>query len=364
MGVIRTVRNYFFYCGIEKDEYNAIKKDAYVSNFYVWRALHILMVIIFAFLFLSTLFNGLLESNRLFYLCALAYSMLACISFFILRKDSLAAQLIIYLSISFLFLFACFITQNKPDIPAATFIVFLLVAPMFMIDKPFFMAIELCCASAIFLIWMRAIKPHDVWQMDMVNVVIFTVIGIFLNIVANSVRIREFILRRQIDIQKDTDDLTGLNNKGALSRKINGILNDGSTKNAVMMVLDVDRFKSINDNYGHDVGDDVIGKLGRFLGKRFTDDAIVGRFGGDEFIVFIKDTCDISEAHDIASGIIEGTSDITLPDDRQRFSVSIGIALYRGLEKDYSDIFKKADTALYRSKADPGKKICFYEQDM
>ena len=86
MRFLKTVKNYFFYCGIEKDEYNAVKKDAYVSNYKVWRLLHVLMVVAFAFLYLSSLVNELLESNKLFYLVALAYSVIASVLFLVMKN--------------------------------------------------------------------------------------------------------------------------------------------------------------------------------------------------------------------------------------------------------------------------------------
>lgn len=362
MRALRIIRNYFFYCGIEKEEYNAVKKDAYISNYSVWRILHCVMVVIFAFLYLSSLFNGLLESNRFFYMLALIYSVFACSLFFILKKDSLIAQLIIYLSISLLFIFSCLITQNKPEIPATTFIVFLLIAPMFMIDKPFFMTFELSAASTVFIVWMYKVKPHDIWEMDLINVVIFTLVGIVLNIIANSIRIKEFVLTRKLNIQKDTDYMTGLMNKGAVIREINSFLEDESTYQGIMMLMDVDHFKSINDTCGHDVGDDVIVQLGSLLGNMFGKDEIAGRFGGDEFIVFIRNTGDPETAARVAGNIVKGASEsVKLPDSGKTVSVSIGIAIYKGYENDYSEIFKKADLALYKSKADPVNRFCFYE---
>ena len=362
MKASRIIRNYFCYCGIDKDEYNALKKDAYVSNFVIWRVLHFVMAAVFGLLFISTLFSDMMKINRLFYGAAFIYSVAAICLFYILRKDSLAAQLIIYLSISLLFLFGGLITQNKPDIPATTFIALLLITPMFMIDKPFFMAFELCTASTVFLIWMHSVKPYDVWKFDLINVITYTFVGIILHIISNSIRIREFVLTRKINIQKDTDELTGLRNKGALTLAINEFLADDSSDRGTMFLLDVDRFKAINDTYGHDVGDDVIIQLGSFLASRFTGDEITGRFGGDEFIVFIKGTDDLQTARDIADSIVTGVSgSVVLPDREQKISISIGIAVYNGLEKNYSEIFKKADTALYQSKADPVNRFRFYE---
>ena len=362
MNVLKTIRNYYFYCGIEKDEYNAVKKDAYISNFEVWKILHFLMAAVFCLLYFASLQYSMMETNRWFYLIGFLYSVCAIVCFFILKKDSIVAQFLIYISMSFLFLFACFINLNKPQYNATTFIVLLVVTPMFMIDKPYFMTIELSVASAVFLIWAHGVKPIDVWQIDLVNAVAFTVIGSFLNVIANLLRIREFVLTRKIRIQRDIDEMTGLRNKGSLTREINEFLVDSTTKKGILFVLDVDRFKSINDIYGHDVGDNVIIQLGGFLGSIFTNHEIVGRFGGDEFIVFIKNTNDLENARKIAKDLVEGVSkNVLLPDNEKGVSISVGIAAYNGQENNYSEIFKKADTAMYKAKADPENRFFVYE---
>lgn len=362
MNVFKTIRNYYFYCGIEKDEYNAVKTDAYISNFEVWKILHFLMAAVFCLLYIASRQFSMMEANRWFYLIGFLYSVCAIVCFFLLKKDSIFAQLLIYLSMSFLFLFACFINLNKPEHNATTFIVLLVLTPMFMIDKPYFMTIELCVASAVFLIWMHNVKPIDIWRIDLVNSVTFTVIGCILNVIANSLRIREFVLTRKIRIQRDTDEMTGLRNKGSLTKEINEFLEDKSTEKGLLFVLDVDRFKSINDEYGHDVGDDVIIQLGDFLGRRFTNQEIVGRFGGDEFIVFIQNTNDLDSARktaeDLVGGVLKG---VLLPNNEKGVSVSIGIAAYNGQENNYSELFKKADIAMYQAKADPENRFYIYE---
>ena len=360
MKILKTIRRYFFYCGIEKDEYNELKKDAYVSNFEVWRILHFIMGVVFFSLFVASLANEMMSVNRYYYLGFFIYSFLAIILFYILKKDSLAAQLLIYLSMSCLFLFGCLISTNNPEHNATTFIAFLLVTPMFMIDKPFFMTIELVVASAVFLFWMYAIKPFEIWEMDCINVVAYTIIGCFLNVVANSIRIKEFVLTKKIRIQKDTDAMTGLRNKGALTGAIDEFLIDEASDKGLLMIMDIDKFKSINDNYGHDVGDKVIIQFADYLLKRFADE-LTGRFGGDEFILFIKNTNDENAAVEIAKEIINDISEVVeLPDKDKKVSTSIGIAVYKGVEKSYSEIFKKADIALYRAKTDKDKRYCIY----
>lgn len=363
MKLLKRLCDYFFYCGIGKDEYNKIKKDAYISNFNVWRILHVLIAVVFLFLFIVSLFDGPMVVNRWFYLASLIYFCLTSFLFLFLKKDSIIAQLLIYLSISLMFVFGCLITQNKPDSPAVTFIAILLVAPMFMIDKPFFMIIELCSASAVFLIWMHGVKPHEVWLYDLMNVIPFTIAGCFLNVIANAIRIREFVLTRKIQIQKDTDELTGLMNKGALTREINEYLSNDSKNKGIMFLMDADHFKTINDTYGHDAGDQVIAQLGEYLRNMFDSDEVAGRFGGDEFIIFIKDNDDPDTARRIAEDVVSDTSEkLRIPDTDQKVTVSIGVFIYKGIEKNYSEIFKKADKAMYKAKADPNRNYCFYEE--
>lgn len=322
------------------------------------------MTAVFAFLFIGSFFFDVFMPNRLFYLFALIYSVIVTVLFlWVLRKDSVVAQLIIYLSISLLFFFGGLITQNKPDLPATTFIALLLISPMFMMDKPYFMAIELTAASVIFLIWMHGVKTPEAWKLDCGNVIVFAIVGIFIHMISNSLRIKEFVLSREIRIQKDLDELTGLKNKGCVTREINEFLADDSRVKGLLFILDINHFKSVNDTYGHDVGDDVIHQLGVFLNGFFTGNEIVGRFGGDEFIVFLKDTDETAVAEETAQKVIEGvTRNVVLPNRAHEVSVSIGIAVYRGLEKNYSEVFKKADVALYQTKADRSVKYAVYEE--
>ena len=362
MKLFRTIRNYFCYCGIEKEEYKAVKKSAYVSNFEVWRVLHILMDIAFLGLFVYSLFNPLFESNKWFYLGVLGYSVIATVLFFVMRKDSIAAQLLIYLSISILFLFAAFITQNKPNVPALAFVAFLLISPLFMIDKPYWMSLELIIASSIFCVWMYFVKPYEIWQMDLINTIIYTIIGIFIHIIVNSFRIKEFVYIRQINLQKDIDDLTGLKNKAALTRAINSFVKSADDNKGIFIVLDIDYFKKFNDTYGHDMGDSILHQLGSYFKEKFVKDEIVGRFGGDEFIIFIKNAYETDYAKELAMEIVNETSErIKLPNENEKFSISMGIAIYRGQEKNYSEVFKKADMALYNTKANRKIKYSIYE---
>ena len=83
MNILKTIRRYYFYCGIEKDEYNELKKDAYVSNFEVWRILHFIMAVVFFGLYIASLANGMMSVNRYYYFGLFVYSVIAIVLFFI-----------------------------------------------------------------------------------------------------------------------------------------------------------------------------------------------------------------------------------------------------------------------------------------
>ena len=234
---------------------------------------------------------------------------------------------------------------------------------MFMIDKPFYMGIVLFVASSVYLVWMRQVKAIEIWEMDLVNIIMFSVVGFFIHIITNSIRIKEFVLTRKINIQKDIDDLTGIMNKGALTHAINTFLNEEGKDQGIMFLLDIDHFKSINDNFGHDVGDSVIRQMAAYLKEYFGDEEIVGRFGGDEFIFFVRNTDSEEIANKIASEITNNVSKhIKLPVDLMNVEVSIGISIYKGKERNYSEIFKKADIALYDVKSNPNLRYKIFRE--
>lgn len=360
--IFKTFWNYFCYCGIEKDEFKKVKKQAYIANFEMWRILHFILDVTLGILLIFSLANDFVAINRLPYLIGFIYSLIATVLFFLVKKDSLIGQLLIYLSISAILLFGAFITQNKPEAPAISFIAFLLITPLFMVDKPYFMSFVLVLATTIFLIWMHFVKTPEVWKVDLMNTIIFTFVGILIHILVNASRIKEFVLINKISTQKDMDELTGLKNKAALTRDINNFMLSSYNNKGILYVIDINYFKSINDTYGHDTGDVVLHDLGAYLKQKFLNHEIVGRFGGDEFIIFLRNNDDVETARKIAGEIAkETTEQIKLPDQKHEFSVSIGVAVYRGHEKNYSELFKKADLALYAVKANRDLKFSIYE---
>ncbi|MHC6204430.1 diguanylate cyclase domain-containing protein [Breznakiellaceae bacterium SP9] len=155
-----------------------------------------------------------------------------------------------------------------------------------------------------------------------------------------------------ITLKSETDVLTGICNRGAFEAQVGSNLRfklDQGLVSAFMM-LDVDYFKAVNDNYGHAAGDFVLAGCAQALRKVMRETDIVGRLGGDEFAVFCKGIGTRAKAEQKAKQIREAWLKVIPPGSNKGITASIGIAFTPKDGLVYQDLFNKADEALYRVK--------------
>ena len=130
----------------------------------------------------------------------------------------------------------------------------------------------------------------------------------------------------------------------------------------MLLLLDADHFKFVNDNYGHDVGDKVIKGIADCLIETFRESDVVFRLGGDEFSVFASgvDTVDIGRL--VAERLFANVNKFDLPELKDwKLSVSVG-ATFCCPDNTFSfdKLYKQADNAMYESKQKNGNFITFY----
>ena len=147
------------------------------------------------------------------------------------------------------------------------------------------------------------------------------------------------------------DTLTGLPNRKRFGEHIEQMLSDPATKEAALLLLDLDRFKSINDALGHGVGDELLKQLALRLRAVVADhQGFVARLGGDEFVVCLKDT-DIRGAEHIAEVILDTIEAPFMLDGLTiETGCSVGIALYPRDGRRYGELLRCADVAMYVAK--------------
>jgi diguanylate cyclase (GGDEF)-like protein len=141
------------------------------------------------------------------------------------------------------------------------------------------------------------------------------------------------------------DELTGAYNRAGYDLLLESIDLDTT----YMLLLDVDNFKTINDTYGHEVGDEVLKKLVHVLNGIFRDDDHICRIGGDEFVVFMVHSAAIKK-NLIATKIEQINNELEKTEDGLP-PISISVGIVNGKDaRDKEDLFEKTDAAMYRSK--------------
>ncbi|WP_196221824.1 GGDEF domain-containing protein [Sphingobium sp. CAP-1] len=160
--------------------------------------------------------------------------------------------------------------------------------------------------------------------------------------------------RSTIDHFKDAanrDSLTRIANRGAFLDRARILVSSGAVP-SVMVMMDIDHFKRINDNYGHVVGDMVLVEFSRRVSGCLRDCDLFGRLGGEEFAIVIPE-CTLRQGHMIAERIRRaiGNEELTLADGRSiKVTASIGVALADLDQGSVTQLLEKADAALYAAK--------------
>ncbi len=172
-------------------------------------------------------------------------------------------------------------------------------------------------------------------------------------------------MQKTYEVLSKTDLLTNCLNKITTENIINETILAEKNSYHALFIVDIDNFKAVNDNLGHHFGDIVLKEIALELQTQFRIEDIVGRIGGDEFIVFVKNVSsnDIitSKAEAIAKAF---QNNFTGENGNYKISGSIGISVFPKDGKTYSDLYKAADKALYHSKSKGKDCYTFYSADL
>ena len=212
------LRDLACYCGLSKEEYRSIKKEAYISNFQVWKHLHVLLFLGYAVMALAFSMQDGGSPYAYVQLGMMTYLAVVSILFYsaFRKPDALFPQFVIYLTMILLLLAAMLISVLEPGARSVTFIVLLVMLPMFMIDKPYYMALLLSGAVVVYLlVTYPVLSPKD-FRYDSYFTVFYGAFGIIVNVFYNYLRIREFQLRQRernyiAEEQKSSEETGRLN---------------------------------------------------------------------------------------------------------------------------------------------------------
>ncbi|WP_029321235.1 EAL domain-containing protein [Butyrivibrio sp. AE3004] len=180
-----------------------------------------------------------------------------------------------------------------------------------------------------------------------------------------------FILKYDIDQFKRTnetirnlaerDTLTGLFNRMTIGKVYESLVENEDTKSLAMVLLDLDHFKQINDNYGHDCGDKVIKDAARRMQNNLGEDCYPSRIGGDEFLVIIRNQSE-ENIDSLLKAFSEDSKTIDYNGETVKYTMSLGYSVYPDDGKAYNELYKNADKALYYVKENGKNNYAKYKE--
>lgn len=224
-----------------------------------------------------------------------------------------------------------------------TIMIMLAVFPLFIFDKPWRLTLYSLAIAVIFTAISASMKVNSLVMHELRH----TLIALLTGWTANMFLLNSRIVSIE---QGEYDPLTRLYNRRGAESQIQTELDAGHA--GILLMIDVDCFKAVNDNYGHEYGDKILVDVARCLQKFFRKDDIIMRYGGDEFVVFIRGTIGREALKRRLGALCREIHELDTFPDGTHTSISIGAAPYNGRSgEDYESLCRRADVQLYQAKS-------------
>lgn len=339
------------YGGIKEEEYLEIRDEIREKNRSALEMTSLCLLFMFVGLFLGSLFSSIMASNRLAYASlGLIFSDVYVICRRMKNSSMKAVMPLWYVAMTIMFAYAVVLnTVIRNDISATTLCLIMIVAPLLILDQPW----RVLCYFTLVVIAFIPINFHQksfyLAFTDTVNILCCLFLGSVIHFGIIRTKLREMMQRHYIEQQRDTDKLTECLTKAAFEFRLRDSLNVQNNP-GILLVMDVDCFKGINDSYGHIFGDVVLHTVGQSLRGIFSEEALCGRFGGDEFVVWLPGKWSRREISDLLKMLLDRVHAIQTPDGQKKITLSIGAAGFPENGHDYEELFQNADAALYSAK--------------
>jgi len=170
-------------------------------------------------------------------------------------------------------------------------------------------------------------------------------------------------ISERLSRQATHDELTGLINRRELLRRLNRLVDEGAAASVDLLFIDLDRFKDINDSFGHAAGDEVLRAIGERLFDMSAEGGNVSRIGGDEFVIFLVDAPQGEAARVALDVTVRMREPIQTPFVRASVGASIGVARYPLSASNAGELLRNADSAMYHAKRAGGSQVWSFSKE-
>ena len=290
----------------------------------------------------------------------------------------------VYLSVLILLLYGIETSIAKPYMSATMFPLLVALVAMAYIDNMLRMMLVLAGFSGVFLLASYSQKAISIAYADSYNILITMLLAAALHYTFQNTRINQFVLyyknlqnQRELEVRSSFDALTSLLNRGRFFSMADKVMREAGNEYMALCLLDLDGFKQINDQLGHQMGDKAIQIAGTtILNVMGIDEAdkwsfpervmrdkgsFAGRLGGDEFIILIRGRNGRSEVEDILGEVLKNLNAVQF-EKLNGLQASFGVTQLTGEDDDIDSAYTRADEALYASKKSGKNRINFAQE--
>ena len=162
-------------------------------------------------------------------------------------------------------------------------------------------------------------------------------------------------LRKRVERSIESDVLTGLGNRNSIHRHFSRLERKKTSK--CLVILDVDHFKSVNDTYGHDTGDEVLRQVAQTIKNNIREQDILARWGGEEFVMILPGA-DLGTGERVAEHVRKSIESLVVTSDNKEIQVTASFGVHAcESQSPLNELIKKADTALYIAKENGRNRV-------
>lgn len=237
-----------------------------------------------------------------------------------------------------------------PDQPASLIFVSFMVLSIPFVLPSYVINMLIGISELLFLVLTMEYKSVECMSYDLFTSLASCIISIVMTEMICSLTVTSNLAKKRYKVLSAKDGLTGLYNKRAFAIECKQFFEKHPGRKSALIMLDLDNFKMVNDNYGHETGDKVLKMIGKCIRESFRAEDIAGRFGGDEYMILLKN---IDDKHIVDEKIRSFRKRLILQledEVEMQISCSVGALISAGKDLLYEEWLEMSDRLMYHVK--------------
>lgn len=226
------------------------------------------------------------------------------------------------------------------------FMIFLLVFPVFILDQLWRIILFTTGISILYAFSAAAVEPPTIYAMDMIHMVNIDLLAAGSSMFFTIIRLRMIQYADHAVMLADEDPLTSLYNRSGAQHHVN------PKKPCIFIYIDLDKFKGVNDQFGHEEGDHILKETANVLRTTFRRNDVLIRLGGDEFAVYCPGLWSYDQIEAKLSNLLDSIHKMDMGTSKEVMTASIGCAYMPHGCQSLEEMTKIADQAMYEAKKD------------